>query len=95
MKVTTKELRETMDLLLSHLEDSGKTEFELEEDYYWSVPPADRYSPYEEPKVFTLGQLSDDLEELRSIRAGEKEPLGYALVWLSSVLTRVGEKAKG
>lgn len=95
MKISTKELRESIEQLLSHLEETGTTEFEIEEDYYWSVPPADRYSPYEEPKELTLGQLSDDLEELRAIRDGEKEPVGYALVWLAAVLSRVGEMSKG
>lgn len=34
-------------------------------DYYWSIPNEKLYSIYEEPTGFTVGQLSDDLQEVR------------------------------
>ena len=95
MKVTTKELRRSIDQLLTHLEDGGATEFEIEEDFYWNVSVSERYLPYEEPRALTLGQLSDDLDELRAIRDGQKEPVGYALVWAASILSRIGELSEG
>jgi hypothetical protein len=47
---------------------------------------------YEEPSELTVGQLSEDWKELQQISSGQKLPIAYALVWLSSVLRFVGSK---
>jgi hypothetical protein len=39
--------------LLAHLESHGCKAVTLSEDYYWDVPAADRYDPYEKPKEHT------------------------------------------
>jgi hypothetical protein len=95
MRVTTKELREATLLLLKHLDDTGQTEFEIDEDCYWSVPQDGLYDPYNTPNNLTLGQLSHDWEEVRSLVQGKREPLAYVMVWLAAVMRRVGEKANG
>jgi hypothetical protein len=95
MRVSTKELREATMLLLKHLDDTGQSEFEIEEDYYWSVPQDEAYVPYKSPGNLTLGQLSHDWEEVRHLVEGRREPLGYVMVWLSALMRRVGEKALG
>lgn len=63
----------------------------LVQDYYWSIPREQRGNYSGEPTEHTLGQLSDDLAELRRINAGEAEPVGYAFVWLAAVLRELGE----
>jgi len=93
MRVSTTDLRRAVGLLLQHLEDTGRPEFEINEDYYWFVPEGSRFNPYEKPKELTLGQLTDDWVEVKAIADGTKEPIGYALVWLSQLLLRIGEKA--
>ena len=93
MRVTTKELRAAALALLDHLDNTGQTEFEIEEDYYWSVPQETVYAPYESPKELTLGQLSHDWEEVQKLAQGKRAPLGYVLIWLAAVMRRVGEKA--
>jgi hypothetical protein len=80
---------------MSHVEASGVKEVEIDEDFYWSIPPETRYSPYEDPGEPTLGQLSDDLSELRAMANGQKDVVGYGLVWLASILRRLGEKQIG
>jgi hypothetical protein len=92
MRVTTDELRAAANALLQHLDDTGYGVVDLDADYYWSVAPDQRYNVYEEPVDLSVGQLSDDLAEVRAIGTGEKEPIGYGLVWLSSVLRAVGER---
>jgi len=42
-----------------------------------------------------LGQLSDDWAEMQKIASGEKEPIGYALVWIASLYRYVGETNPG
>jgi hypothetical protein len=95
MHVPVAELRKACELLLTHLEQSGAGSVELTSDFYWNVPPDQRYQPYEEPASLDLGQLTHDWAEVQAIVRGEKEPLGYALVWLSSILRAVGEKTVG
>jgi hypothetical protein len=94
MRITTEELREATLTLLAHLEDSGCSEFEFDEDFYWSVPEGALYNPYAvpAPESLTLGQLSDDCDEVRAIAQGKKSPLPYYLVWLAAVLKRVGQQ---
>ena len=95
MKITVAELRVLCDKLFSHLDANGKTSIDIEQDYYWFVPAELRYSPYQEPKTLTLGQLTDDWRELSKIIDDQADPVNYALVWLSSVLCIIGEKTPG
>lgn len=60
MQVTVNELRVITDRLLAHLESAGAAEIELEADYYWSIPPEERYDVTKDPGPPTMGQLSDD-----------------------------------
>ncbi len=91
MKLSTEELRAFLDVILKRLEERGKESVDLEKDFYWHVPTAAWSDPYNEPKELTMGQLSDDLSELRRIASGEADPLGYAAVWLAAILRAVGE----
>ena len=95
MKITTKELRQAVELLLSHLEQKGQTEFHIDEDFYWDVSPESRYDQYAEPTEHSVGQLSEDWGNVRGIVNGSGEPLGYGLVWAANVLRRIGEKSVG
>jgi hypothetical protein len=95
MRVKTEELRHAALALLQHLDEGGQREFEIDEDFYWEVPTDQRYAPYEKPKELSMGQLSDDWSEVMQMSSGDREVLGYGLVWLAAVLRRVGEKAIG
>jgi hypothetical protein len=92
MQVKISDLRALIEQLLSHLEENGHSCVELSGDYYWDIPREYRYDPHKEPKDLNLGQLTDDWTELLKISEGKSEPLGYALVWLSSILRVVGEE---
>ena len=92
MNVKVTELREIADTLFTYLEETDRGALEIAEDYYWSIDKEEAYDPANDPKDLTIGQLSDDWTELSAIKRGEKPPIGYALVWLSSVLKAVGEK---
>ena len=87
-------MRAVADALFSHLETNGVTSVTISEDYYWEIPAVSRYDPYEAPREHTLGQLSDDVAELDRMIDGERPMLGNRLVWLATVLRRIGESAK-
>jgi hypothetical protein len=78
--------------LFAHLLESGHEFVPLPHDYYWSIPKEALYNPYSQPSELTLGQLSDDLEELKRIDNGKAEPLSFALVWLAAVIRAIGEE---
>src|SRR5262245_64152456 len=88
-------LRAATDALLSHLEDKGVKAVTISEDFYWEVSPSQRYDPYQEPTKHTIGQLTDDVAELKRLVDGTRPMLGYGLVWLSAVLRGVGEQVVG
>jgi len=93
MKIRIALLRRVSNLLFDHLERSGIEEIRIEEDFYLDIPVTARYEPYAKPAAMTLGQLSSDVEEITRLAEGSRPTVGYALVWLSSVLRRCGEKS--
>jgi hypothetical protein len=94
MKITTKDLRDIFQVLSEHLDGTDQSTTEVPWDFYWDISADELYDPYLEPKDLSLGQLSDDWADLLKISSGEMPAVGYALVWLSSVLRAVGQAAK-
>lgn len=95
MHVSLEQLQNVSDRLFSHLRAQGIKSVEIAQDYYWDIPKPERYDPYHQPTNLNLGQLTDDWDELLKIVGCQKEPVGYALVWLASVLRAVGEHVVG
>lgn len=93
MKLKVSELRGVAEKLLTYLDDTGRAEIEICEDYYWIISQEEVYDPTQEPKDLTIGQLSDDWRELSAILSGKSPPIGYALVWFSAILRNIGEKS--
>jgi len=93
MKVSVAELRAIADCLFAHLEETGRLEIEIIEDYYWMISQEEVYDPGKDPADITVGQLTDDWSELRAILEGERPPIGHGLVWLAAILRIVGEKS--
>ncbi len=90
-QVSVSELELIADKLFSHLKLSTGDSIEIPVDYYWDVPYPQRYDPYTQPDQMTVGQISEDLRELRRLVEGTAEPIAYNLVWLAAVLRAVGE----
>ncbi len=95
MQVKVSDLRILCEKLFSHLEKIGSGSVKISSDYYWNIPKESRYDKYEEPGDLDLGQLTDDWAELKKILEGKSEPIGYALIWMSSILRAIGEEVVG
>jgi len=93
VKVKVIELRAIADRLFAYLEETGRNEFEVSDDYYWAISKEEVYDPSKDPKDLTIGQLSDDWNELGAILKEERPPIAYALVWLSAILRNIGERS--
>jgi hypothetical protein len=85
MKVNIEEIQKITSLLLSKLKESKGNEIEISNDYYWDISQDELYSPYEEPKNITLGQLSNDLEEVQRLVKSD-DAIMYDLKRLSNIL---------
>ncbi len=94
ISISIAELKTVSDLLLRHLEACGVESIDISEDFYWEVPQELRYDQYDAPKQLNVGQLSDDVYELKRLINGDAPLMGLGLVWLSSILRRIGETSK-
>lgn len=95
MKILLSDLEKITEALFVKIKNSGYDEVEISDDYYWNISNENRYTPYKEPEEFTLGQLSDDWNELSKILENSEEPINYALVWLAAILRKIGEDLPG
>ncbi len=85
MKVSIDEIQKITTLLLSKLKESKGNEIEFNNDYYWDISENELYNPYEEPKNITLGQLSDDLDEVQRLNKFD-DAIVYDLKRISGIL---------
>ncbi len=92
MIINISDLRKITNLLLTRLEEEGHTSVEISQDYYWDIAKEKRFNPYEEPKELTLGQLTDDWNEINNILKKQNPPISYALVWVAAILRVIGEE---
>lgn len=85
--LSLRELRQVLDRLLGTLEEQhGRDEVEVTADHYWALDPGDTYKlgQVPDPARLMVGQLSDDLAELRVMATSGDPPV----IWhdLSHVL---------
>ncbi len=92
MTISTTELRNIFDRLVTKLEAEGHQTIELTQDYYWDIQAPARYKMYETPGNPSIGQLSDEWSSLQRVLNGESEPLNYNLIWLAAILRAIGEQ---
>lgn len=88
MKISVDEIQKITLLLLSRLKESRGDEIEVANDYYWDISDEELYNPYEEPKNITLGQLSDDIEEIQRL-VNSDDAIMYDLKRLAVVLKAI------
>jgi hypothetical protein len=92
MKVLVSDLRHIANALFDQLEAAGQHEFNIEDDYYWTISAEQRYDPTKAPTDFELEQLTDNWRWLNRIQTRAAEPIAYHLVWLAAFLRWIGEK---
>lgn len=93
LKVDVNTIEKAMLSLLQELRHQKGDVIEIEPvDYYWAIDQEELYNPYSNPALLTLGQLTDDLDELQKLASQEAKPVSLDLVKLSAVLTAIGHK---
>jgi hypothetical protein len=84
-------LRRASELLLDHLESVEGDAVLVDKDYYWAIAPEQLYDAYTEPSTFTVGQLSECLENLEQVVEDPSRSTSFALVWLADLLRSAGQ----
>jgi hypothetical protein len=94
LQINLAEVEKALSILLEQLRAAKGEVIELEQpvDFYWSVPPEARYDPYHEPSELTLGQLTDDLEEIKKLAEGRTPPVALDLAKVGAVLAMLGDR---
>ena len=93
LQINLAEVEKALSILLEQLRAAKGEVIELEPvDFYWSVPPEARYDPYHEPSELTLGQLTDDLEEIKKLAEGRTPPVALDLAKVGAVLAMLGDR---
>jgi len=84
-------LRRAASILIDRLEAAAGPAIVLDKDMFWAIPPEHRSNVYAEPVEFTVGQLSDSLENLTRVVDDPDSATTFALAWLADLLRAVGE----
>ena len=92
MEVSVLKLRTITDKLIFHLESLGLESITIEEDFYWNLPPEEKYDVLKDPDNIDIGQLTDDWEFLQKALEEDYYPIGYDFVLLARILEVIGEK---
>lgn len=96
MKIKTSELLEVIDLLKEQIQTHFKESVQVnDEDFYWQIPLDELFDPTENPSGMTLGQLSDDWEELSRLLKPSEIPISYDLQRLSVIFDLIKLKSAG
>lgn len=84
-------LRRAASILFDRLEAAAGQAISLDKDMFWAIPPEYRSNVYAVPTEFTVGQLSDSLENLTRVVDDPDSATTFALAWLADLLRAAGE----
>ncbi len=90
--ITIEELKRICAVLFEKLNELGVKKIKITQDYYWYIWPEEKYAVERKPADMTLGQLSDDVRDVRDILNKEYDPMPHNFLDLASVLAHIGEK---
>lgn len=84
-------LRQAASILLDHLAAVEGPVVAIDKDMFWTISAEQRSNVYAEPSDFSVGQLSESLQNLGRIVEDPSIATSYALVWLADVARAAGE----
>ena len=90
LTVSIEELRQVCQALLDHVAAIEGTEIQLDQDFFWAIPPSELYNVYSPPQALTVGQLSESWANLQALVQDDESVNAYSLVWLADILRAIG-----
>lgn len=86
MRVKLEDIEQMISTILLRYKEVYGNEIEIENDYYWAFDEKEIYAVNEEPKDFSIGQLTDDWGTLQhNFKSDDLIP--YDLQRVSNILT--------
>jgi hypothetical protein len=85
MKLKLDNLEKMISIILNKYRDVNGNEILIENDYYWDIDENELYSVSNEPKDFSIGQITDDWRTLES-SLGSDDLIPYDLQRIASIL---------
>ena len=95
MKIRTDDLRLVTEKLFNHLSVLNTEYVEIPYEYYWDIPKEYLYDSYDKPIQHTVGQLSDDWNDLKKLLHDTNDPLAHDFVDLSAIFKAIGHTLSG
>jgi hypothetical protein len=92
--VSIEELRFALSRALTAAEERLGSEVALQDDYYWHLQVDDAFDMSREPESLTVGQLSDDLANVREPGDVEPETAWHELSHLVGLLRALERLAR-
>ena len=86
------DLEDVLTSMFSRLRENVGDVLEIKNDFYWDIPAEELYNPYEEPRKLTLGQLSDDLNEIKRLIKSPEEAILYDLKRIANILNSLSNE---
>ena len=86
MKVNIDEIQKITSFLLSRLREEKGNEIEIENDFYWDISSDELYNPYDTPENISLGQLSDQLKEIKRLSVSPDNAVSYDLKRIAVII---------
>ncbi len=65
MKIRLEEIEQMISVILTKYREVNGNEIIIQSDYYWELDESEIYNVNEEPRDFSIGQISDDLDNLK------------------------------
>lgn len=89
------ELRSAIELAIDAFVSEHGDEIPVDHDYYWHLPVDSAFDLSSDPRELTMGQLSDDLDEIRGFVANDDAtPAWHALAHVIGLLRLVEKVAR-
>ena len=88
-------LKESVNVLLDHIIDSGIESIPLEKQLYWQVDAKERFDLQKSPTELVVGDLFDDLDFVERVLLRKQDAVAYTLTELAPILEYIGEVASG
>jgi hypothetical protein len=98
LSVSVTDLRRALDRVLGEVSQRHGDVITLSVDHYWTLPPGSAYDLTGVPgsSQLTVGQLSDDVEELTGMLDAERDVIPWHdLAHLVAILGRIADQDRG
>lgn len=91
--IDIRKLKESIDVLLEHIIDSGVERLEIETQYYLQVEESRECDFRRQPEGYAVGNFYEDVAMMEQVLSNREHMLAYTLTQLAPIMAYVGKAA--